>query len=127
MTSPIAAVVFDQDGPLFDYHGSATRGVAGLVDQLGAQFTPDLTAAWFAAEDQHVQSWVSGNCSWQEQRRRRLQDFLPLIGIEAVADETASDSRSPTVRSADVSTARATSDHPNARKTRTMKCTMTAP
>ncbi len=85
--SPVAAVIFDLDGTLFDHQDAATRGVAGLTEQLGVQFTTELGAAWFAAEERHVQSWLSGTCSWREQRRRRLQDFLPLIGVEAVVDE----------------------------------------
>lgn len=88
MTSPVTAVVFDLDGTLFDHDRSATRGVAGLVSQFGAQITPDLAAAWFVAEHRHVQSWVSGTCSWQDQRRRRLREFLPLIGVKVVPDDT---------------------------------------
>ena len=80
----MAAVVFDLDGTLFDHDGSATRGVAGLVRHCGGQITPALTAAWFGAEQTHVQSWVTGKCSWQDQRRRRLRDFLPLVGVQVV-------------------------------------------
>ncbi|SDE09442.1 HAD family hydrolase [Auraticoccus monumenti] len=87
MHASITTVIFDLDGTLFDHQASAALGVAGLTEQLGAQSTADLEAAWFAAEDRHVQSWASGACGWQEQRRRRLRDYLPLVGVEAPDDE----------------------------------------
>ena len=87
MPTSLAAVVFDLDGTLFDHLGSATRGVAGLVAHIGGEFAPSHAEAWFAAEDRHVQSWATGQCDWQEQRRRRLRDFLPLVTTPPVADD----------------------------------------
>jgi putative hydrolase of the HAD superfamily len=47
----------------------------------GVVLTEDLEAAWFAAEERHAESWRNGLISWDEQRRRRLRDFLPLIDV----------------------------------------------
>ena len=41
----------------------------------------ELASAWFEAEERHGTSWREGAVSWAEQRRRRLRDFLPLIGL----------------------------------------------
>ncbi len=79
MTQAISAVLFDLDGTLFDHDGSARQGVQGLVASLGRELTPELADAWFAAEDRHVATWLAGDCSWTEQRRRRLVEFLPRI------------------------------------------------
>lgn len=86
--SSLTTVVFDLDGTLFDHRAAAVRGAAGLTEDLGAAFSADLARTWLALEDQHVQSWVSGHCGWQEQRRRRLRDYLPLIGVDAAGADT---------------------------------------
>ena len=83
----VTTVIFDLDGTLFDHRKAAIRGVMGLVDQLGGEFTPVLGAQWFVVESRHLQSWNDGRCSWREQRRRRLREFLPFAGITGDADE----------------------------------------
>lgn len=83
----VAAVIFDLDGTLFDHSKAATRGVLDLVNQLGGRFTPELGAHWFDAESRHMRSWNLGRCSWREQRRRRLREFLPLAGIAGDINE----------------------------------------
>ena len=47
----------------------------------------DHTKAWFLAEQRHYPSWLAGQISFAEQRRRRLRDFLPLNGITPGGDD----------------------------------------
>ena len=49
--------------------------------------TPALTRAWFEVEDRHFDAWRSGLIDFQEQRRRRLRDFLPLLGRAVGPDD----------------------------------------
>jgi putative hydrolase of the HAD superfamily len=45
------------------------------------QATGLVIAAWFEAETQHFAVWQEGLIGFDEQRRRRLRDFLPEIGL----------------------------------------------
>src|ERR1035437_6788001 len=77
----VSAVVFDLDGTLFDHSSSARRGLRQWLAGLDVVLTNELASAWFEAEERHVTSWREGVVSWDEQWRRRLRDFLPLIGV----------------------------------------------
>jgi putative hydrolase of the HAD superfamily len=83
----ISAVVFDLDGTLFDHSRSARRGLSQWLAGLDVVLTKDLASVWFEAEERHVTSWREGAVSWAEQRRRRLRDFLPLIGLPVGTDD----------------------------------------
>ena len=48
--------------------------------------TQELAGAWFSAEERHFAAWRAGEITFAEQRRRRLRDFLPLVG-HPVGDE----------------------------------------
>lgn len=76
----IDAVIFDLDGTLLDHATSARQALVAWLPELGTSLTPELTAAWFLAEEEHFAAWRSGHITFVEQRRRRLRDFLPLIG-----------------------------------------------
>lgn len=79
--SAITTVVLDLDGTLFDHVGAARRGVERWLGEEGVALTPELFDRWLAVEQRHVLHWREGRISWTEQRRRRLQDFLPLVGL----------------------------------------------
>ncbi|HEY3556336.1 MAG TPA: HAD family hydrolase [Kribbella sp.] len=76
------AVVFDLDNTLFDHSGSAERGLRGWVAGLGVVPTDALVAEWFVIEDRVYPAWLAGELSHQGQRRQRMREFLPLLGIE---------------------------------------------
>lgn len=80
MTGRPAVVIFDLDGTLMDHEASVIAALRAWLPSLGIRPTDDLTAAWFAAEERHFPAWQAREIGWQEQRRRRLRDFLPLIG-----------------------------------------------
>jgi putative hydrolase of the HAD superfamily len=83
----VSAVVFDLDGTLFDHWSSARRGLSEWLAGLDVVLTKELASAWFEAEELHVADWREGLVSWAEQRRRRLRDFLPLIGLPVGTDD----------------------------------------
>jgi putative hydrolase of the HAD superfamily len=83
----VSAVVFDLDGTLFDHGSSAQRGLSEWLAGLEVELTKELANAWFEAEERHVTHWREGVVSWAEQRRRRLRDFLPLIGVPVGTDD----------------------------------------
>jgi putative hydrolase of the HAD superfamily len=50
-----------------------------------------MVAAWFAAEERHFPAWRACQITFAEQRRRRLRDFLPLLGITPGNDASLDD------------------------------------
>ncbi len=80
-------IVFDLDGTLFDHVGSARAGLGEWLSATGVEPTRALEEAWFAAEARHFVSWRDGLVSWNEQRRLRLREFLPLVGRSSGADD----------------------------------------
>lgn len=83
----VRAIVFDLDGTLFDHATSARQGLRSWLLGAGIDLTDELEAAWFAAEETHIASWRHGLVSWEEQRRLRLRDFLPLFGRAPGSDD----------------------------------------
>ena len=79
-------MIFDLDGTLVDHVGAVTQALAKWLPELGAALTPELSDAWFSAEERHFAAWRAGDITFAEQRRRRLRDFLPLVG-HPVGDE----------------------------------------
>ncbi|MBP2349505.1 putative hydrolase of the HAD superfamily [Kribbella aluminosa] len=75
------AVVFDLDDTLFDHSGSAERGLRGWVAELGVPPTDELVARWFEIEERVYPAWLAGELTHQGQRRERMRQFLPLLGL----------------------------------------------
>ena len=82
----LAAVVLDLDGTLFDHSTAALTGLRAWAGSLHRRSTPELESAWAAAEDRHFRSWRDGEIGFAEQRRRRLRDVLPLMGLPVGGD-----------------------------------------
>jgi putative hydrolase of the HAD superfamily len=83
----LAAVVLDLDDTLFDHSTAALTGLRAWVQSLDRSSTPELEQAWMAAEQRHFRTWREGEISFDEQRRRRLRDVLPLLQLP-VGDDT---------------------------------------
>jgi putative hydrolase of the HAD superfamily len=77
----VKAVVFDLDNTLFDHTGSGERGVREWVAGLGIAPTDELVAEWFVIEDRVYPLWLAGELTHQGQRRERLRQFLPVLGL----------------------------------------------
>jgi putative hydrolase of the HAD superfamily len=82
----IRGVIFDLDGTILDHQGSARTALRGWLPELGVSPEEPLLTAWLAAEQRHFPDWRARRITFAEQRRRRLKDFLPLIGHQ-VGDE----------------------------------------
>ena len=78
----IAAAVLDLDGTLLDHAASARAGLGEWLAGRGVAMTDEIAESWFAAEDRHHRDWARGLISFPEQRRRRLRDVLPLVGLD---------------------------------------------
>lgn len=87
---PVQGVVLDLDGTLFDHPGSARDGLRQWLSALGIDLTPQLSAVWSRSEDRFHVMWREGRISHVEQRRSRLREFLPLLGLP-VGDDAALD------------------------------------
>ncbi|WP_298990555.1 HAD family hydrolase [uncultured Pseudokineococcus sp.] len=84
-------VLLDLDGTLLDHRGSVERALRAWTARLAPPRAPaDLLGAWLAAERRHLPAWRDGTASFAEQRRRRLRDVLPLLGLP-VGDDDALD------------------------------------
>jgi putative hydrolase of the HAD superfamily len=77
----VKAVVFDLDDTLFDHTTSAANAVRAWVPTVGATFTEDLIDRWFEIERVMFDDWLAGRLTHQGQRRGRLLEFLPLLGV----------------------------------------------
>lgn len=76
----IRAVLFDLDNTLFDHLTSARGGLNTFVRSFGVELTPGLSHSWFEIEQVTYDRFLSKELNFQEQRRERLRQFLPLIG-----------------------------------------------
>jgi len=84
-------VLLDLDGTLLDHRTSVRLALERWTGELRPPRAPkDLPGAWFAAEQRHFPAWRDGSASFAEQRRRRLRDVLPLLGLP-VGDDDALD------------------------------------
>lgn len=81
LVTEIRAIGFDLDGTLFDHLGSATDGVNVFLRYLGVEPSDAARAVWFAAEETGFELWRTGQISFQEQRRYRLETVLPALGV----------------------------------------------
>ena len=83
---PVEAVVFDLDDTLFDHASSTRHALEDWLRALGVPVAPSLATEWTKLEARHFEAWRAGAISFEEQRRRRLRDFLPLLGRPVGAD-----------------------------------------
>lgn len=81
MRLEISAVLFDLDNTLLDHEGSARAGLAAFLRHLGSEQTDELVRAWFEIEQAGYNRFLARELSFQEQRRERLRQFLPLTGF----------------------------------------------
>jgi putative hydrolase of the HAD superfamily len=79
-------VIFDLDGTLFDHPAAAERAVRAWLPAFGVPESElsRLVSAWLEVEERHFAAVRSLEVSFQEIRRRRLRDFLPLLGCPVV-------------------------------------------
>jgi putative hydrolase of the HAD superfamily len=79
-------VLFDLDGTLVDHDAAAAEAVRDWLTGDGHARADDaagLAAAWAEISERHLPAYRAGALTFQEQRRARLRDFLPLVGVDA--------------------------------------------
>ncbi|WP_214105483.1 HAD family hydrolase [Acrocarpospora catenulata] len=84
----IRAILFDLDETLFDHRSAVAHAVTAWTAAL-APCHPLLgegPALWLRLEDKHLPAWHHGECSFGEQRRRRLRDYCRQMGLAEPAD-----------------------------------------
>ena len=72
-------VVFDVDDTLVDHSGAASQAALLLIRRYGAVLPyadDEFVGLWHDAADRHFAAYNAGECSYQEQRRRRIRDFF---------------------------------------------------
>jgi putative hydrolase of the HAD superfamily len=84
----IRAILFDLDNTLFDHHTSARAGLQGFLRHLNRKPSRELARSWFEIEQRNYARFLAKEISFQEQRRERLRQFLPLIGTVPPATDT---------------------------------------
>jgi len=80
------AIAFDLDGTLFDHRTAATSAVHEWMSANSWVDGGDAIERWFAIEDRRFGEYAAGSVSLQEQRRRRVRDFMEFLDV-TIADE----------------------------------------
>lgn len=81
-------VLFDLDGTLVDHDGAAAAAVEQWLTGAGLARAENIAGqvlAWHEIAERHLPSYRAGKLTFQGQRRARLREFLPLLGIDATA------------------------------------------
>lgn len=84
--APIQAVVVDLDDTLFDHQESARRGLARLVEELGATPTPRTATAWEQTAEHLSDRRRAGEIDRIGYRRLRIRNLLADIGRQEEAE-----------------------------------------
>jgi putative hydrolase of the HAD superfamily len=77
----LQGVLFDLDGTLGDHDGSVAAALSGWLPTIGVAYSPEVHALWDEITERHLAAWRRREVDYAEQRRRRLREFLPLVGV----------------------------------------------
>jgi putative hydrolase of the HAD superfamily len=90
----LRAVLFDLDGTLMDHEAARTAGLqahlSGWLPGLDMEESSRLEAEWQRLEALHYDEYTRGECTFAEQRRRRVQGMRAALE-RAPADELTAD------------------------------------
>ncbi len=87
----IKAVFFDVDGTLVDHKGAQYYGCRGLYNYLGLPGKVDFQAflsKWDELTVYHYDSYVRRECSYTEQRRRRIIDLFAAFQLPLASEKS---------------------------------------
>jgi FMN phosphatase YigB (HAD superfamily) len=81
-------VLFDLDGTLVDHRSAVLSAIGQIVADADDATLPadELVKLWWQLERRHMPEYLAGECSFAEQRRRRLRSFLPVLGKQVPDD-----------------------------------------
>jgi putative hydrolase of the HAD superfamily len=81
----IGYVLFDLDDTLVDHSAAATtalgHAIARWSNDSSGHDHDELRALWRALEQEQYDAYLRGECTHAEQRVRRLERFLPALGV----------------------------------------------
>jgi putative hydrolase of the HAD superfamily len=81
-----AVVLFDLDGTLVDHDSALREGLIGWLTSkklaTEQQCLDGLVELWDAVAERHFPAFRAREITFQEQRRRRLREFLPYLGVQ---------------------------------------------
>lgn len=83
----LRAVLLDLDGTLLDHESAMTSALHAWLPTLGVRVTEDVLTQWRVALERNLEVWRQGLVTFAEQRRRRLRDFLPAVGVPVDGDD----------------------------------------
>jgi putative hydrolase of the HAD superfamily len=85
-SSPVRLVLFDVDRTLVDHDGAAAAAVQQWLMAMGwadAGTIAGLVSEWDQIAERHFPAYRARLTTFQGQRRLRLREFLPAVGIDA--------------------------------------------
>jgi putative hydrolase of the HAD superfamily len=91
VTARIALVITALDGTLLDHERAARDAVQDWVAARGWPAPADAAEQWLRLEREHFAAFTIGTITFEEQRRRRLRGFLPLVTRAGVVEEDLDD------------------------------------
>ena len=77
-------ILFDLDATLVDHEGAAAAAITGWIADAGFPLEVggvDSARIWFDIAEAHFPDYFAGRVSFREQRRQRIAQFLPLMGV----------------------------------------------
>jgi putative hydrolase of the HAD superfamily len=77
----LRGVLLDLDGTLVDQEGAVAEALREWLPTLGVTPAAEVLAFWNEVQERHLVAWREGRIGFAEQRRRRLRDFLPAVGV----------------------------------------------
>jgi putative hydrolase of the HAD superfamily len=83
----LRGVLLDLDGTLVDQEGAVVAALRSWLPEIGAEPTNATIELWNQAQERHLVAWRRREITFEEQRRRRLRDFLPAVGLSYLDDE----------------------------------------
>ncbi|KAB8195261.1 HAD-IA family hydrolase [Nonomuraea phyllanthi] len=86
--SGVKGVLFDLDGTLLDHRGAADAAIVAWVSAHcpGHARLDEVAALWAELEGPYLAMWQAGECTVEEQRRRRLRALCEELAVPAPDD-----------------------------------------
>jgi putative hydrolase of the HAD superfamily len=83
----LRGVLLDLDDTLLDHHGAVSRALRLWLPSLGVTPGAEHVTLWNKVQEPHLKAWRERRIDFNEQRRRRLRDFLPAIQVPYAESE----------------------------------------
>ena len=80
-------MLLDLDGTLVDHEGAVADALRAWLPTLGVPADAGALDLWSTVQERHLVAWRERRITFPEQRRRRLRDFLPAVGVPFVDDD----------------------------------------